>query len=117
MLIPRLASKIQAGELITIFRNGRPRSNAMYVTDLTEVIRRALQLDRSVTLNVAHPETFSIRDLCRELESIFGRPGHYQEADREAGDLVADVSSMEKALGFRATVPLAVGLRRMWGQA
>jgi nucleoside-diphosphate-sugar epimerase len=116
-LIPRLAARIRAGEPITLFRDGHPWSNAIYITDLVEVMQRVLGLDESVTLNVAHPEVFSIHDLCRKLEAILGQPAHYQQVDREAGDYVADVSRLERVLDFRATIPLAEGLRRIWGKA
>ena len=114
-LIPRLAARIRAGQPITLSRDGHPRANAIYISDLSAVIQRALRLEQSVTLNVAHPQAHSIHDLCRELEAILGRPAHYQQVDQEAGDYVADVTRLEQVLGFRATVPLAEGLRRMWG--
>ena len=113
-LIPRLAARIRAGEPIALNRDGRPRANAIYVTDLVEVVRRALRLGRSVTLNVAHPEAPSIHDLCRELEAIVGRPARYEHLDREAGDLIADVTRMQQILDFEASISLAEGLRRMW---
>ena len=114
-LIPRLAARIQAGEPITLFQGGHPRANTIYVADLVEAMRRALHLDQSATLNVAHAEAPSIEEMCRELEGILGRPARYTHVDREAGDLVADVSRMEQKLGFCATIALAEGLRRMWG--
>lgn len=113
-LIPRLAARIQAGEPITLYRDGHPRANAIYITDLVEVLRRALRLDETLTLNVAHPEAFSIYDLCRALEALLGRPARYQWRDEETGDYVADVTRLEQALGFRATVPLLEGLSRIW---
>lgn len=113
-LIPRLAARIRAGQPITLFRDGHPRANTIYITDLIEVIQRALRLDEAVTLNVAHPQAYSIHDLSRELAAILGRPAHYQQGDQEAGDYVADVTRLEQVLGFRATVPLAEGLRQMW---
>jgi nucleoside-diphosphate-sugar epimerase len=114
LLIPRLAARIRAGEPVTLFRGGHPRANAMYIDDLVEVMRRVLRLDASVVLNVAHPEPFSIHDLCRELEAVTGRPARYEWVDRDAGDCIADVSRLESVLGFRAQVGLAEGLRRTW---
>jgi len=114
-LIPRLADRIQAGQPITLFRDGHPLSNATYITDLVEIMQRALHLDESITLNVAHPQVFSIHDLCRELEAILDMPAHYQHVDREAGDYIADVARLEQLLGFRPQVSLAQGLRKTWG--
>jgi len=114
-LIPRLAARLRAGQPITLLRDGHPRANAIYITDLIAVVQRALRLDESVTLNVAHPQAYSIHDLCRELEAILGQPAHYAQVDQEAGDYVADVTRLEQVLGFRAAVPLAEGLRRIWG--
>jgi UDP-glucose 4-epimerase len=112
LLIPRLAARIRAGQVITLNRGGRPRANTIYMDDLLAVMRRALHLDQTVTLNVAHAQAHSILELCQELEAIVGRAAVFQEVDREVGDLVADVKQMEQVLGFRAQVPLREGLRR-----
>ncbi len=113
-LIPRLAARIRSGEPITLFRDGHPRENAIYIDDLLDVLQRALRVSRSVTLNVAHPEAFGVGDMCRELEAILGRSANYQLVDREAGDRIADVTGLEQVLGFRAPVSLAEGLRMMF---
>jgi nucleoside-diphosphate-sugar epimerase len=114
-LIPRLVGRIRAGEPISLNREGRPRANTIYISDLVEVVRRALRQERSVTLNVAHRQAHSIHELCRELEALVGQPARYEHLDREAGDLIADVTRLRQTLGFEASISLAEGLRRTWG--
>jgi nucleoside-diphosphate-sugar epimerase len=116
-LIPRLAQRIREAQPITLFQGGRPRANTIYIAELMEVIQRGLRIEHSVTLNVAHPDAPSIFELCEALAEIVGRPAEYQWRDETAGDLVADVTRMERVLGFRATVGLVEGLRRMFGSA
>lgn len=115
-LIPRLAARIRAGQPIALNRGGRPRANTTYIADVVEVVRRALLLETSHTLNVAHPGAPSIYELCRELETVLGRPAMYEHLDREAGDLIADVARLRQTLDFEASVGLAEGLRRTFGQ-
>jgi nucleoside-diphosphate-sugar epimerase len=76
------------------------------------VVVRALRLDRSLTLNVAHPAAPSIYDLCQALAALLECPAVYEWRNTEAGDLVADVSRLQEVLGFVAAVPWTEGLQR-----
>jgi len=117
LLIPRLAARIRGGQPITLNRGGGPRANTIYISDMIEVMRRALALDRSVTLNTAHHEAPSIYELCQELEAVLSRRADYQWRDAEAADLVADVRRMQEVLGYRPVVTLREGLQMTYGGA
>lgn len=117
LLIPRLAARIRAGQPITLNRGGGPCANTIFISDMIEVMRRAMALDCSATLNVAHAEAPSIYELCQELEAVLGCRADYQWRNAEASNLVADVSRMEEVLGYRAVVTLREGLRMTFGGA
>lgn len=117
LLIPRLAARIRAGQPISLNRGGGPRANVIYISDMIEVMLRALMVDRSTTLNVAHPEASTIYELCQELEAVLGCRATYQWGEKEVSDLVADVSRMREMLGYRPSVALREGLRRTFGEA
>jgi nucleoside-diphosphate-sugar epimerase len=114
-LIPRLAARIRDGQTVALNRGGGPRANTIYIGDMVEVMRRALTLDRSATLNAAHDEAPSIYELCRELEQILDCPGQYEWRDTEASDLVADVSRMRETLKYRPAVNWREGLQMTFG--
>jgi nucleoside-diphosphate-sugar epimerase len=114
-LIPRLAARIRMGLPVTLNRGGGPRANTIYISDMVEVMRRALTLDRPATLNAAHHEAPSIWELCRELEQVLGCPGQYEWRDAESSNLIADVSRMQETLGYRPAVSLREGLRMTFG--
>jgi nucleoside-diphosphate-sugar epimerase len=114
-LFPRLASRITRGEPITLHRGGHPRANCVFITELVEVLRRALALDRPMTLNVAHRDVPSIQDICQELELILGRKATYQWVEQGVGDCMADVTLMEQVLDFRPAISWREGLRLTWG--
>jgi nucleoside-diphosphate-sugar epimerase len=114
-LIPRLAARIRAGEPIQLCRGGHPRENTIYIDDLLDVTERALRLERTVTMNVAHAHAPGIDELCRELEKAIGRPARFEHVNREAGDRIADVARLEDVLGFRAQVTPGEGLRQVFG--
>lgn len=115
-LIPRLAARIRAGQAVVLNRGGHPRANTIYIDDLVEVLHRALRLEQSLMLNVAHAAAPSIYDVCQELAAILSCPVTYQWRDEEVGDLIAEVSRLQEVLDFAATIPLAEGLRRSFGE-
>lgn len=115
-LLPRLIESVKSGSTITLSRGGEPRMNPIYVTDLVRVICQAIEGAEAYTINVAGPETASIRDLAEMIGRHVGRPPVYDERDGPTpGDYVADTTLMHRILKVDRLVRLDEGLRAMVG--
>ena len=88
--------------------------NPIYVGDVVEVIKAALESSGSCVLNVAGDETVSIRDLAEEIGRIVGEAPVYVEGTADvSGDLVCANGRMHELLPGTQLVRLADGLERM----
>jgi nucleoside-diphosphate-sugar epimerase len=97
MLIPRLIGNVRSGTPVTLQGEDGIRINPVYAADAAHAVLAALNLKGSHTINVAGPETLSIREICEEIGRQVGRKPKFIIAD-PAGDLVADISSMSRIL-------------------
>lgn len=113
-IIPRLASSLQAGRPITLYRQGRvPHINPVFVGDAAEITRRALTSPRSLVVNCAGPEVVTVRELARRMAAILGVPPHFVSGrDPRVGDMVASLIRCKRALGCTPKVSLDAGLQR-----
>jgi UDP-glucose 4-epimerase len=111
LLVPRLYGRIEGGEPVTVARGGGPALSFTYIDDAVEAVVSALESDDELTLNVAHRQPHTIRELAEALGRLAGRQPVFAASDGEAQNLVADVSRLEEALGLCACVDLEEGLK------
>lgn len=115
-LLPRMIESVRSGVPITLSRGGEPRINPIYVTDLVRVMCQAIEGAEAYTINVAGPETASIRDLAEMIGRHVGRPPVFDERDSPTpGDFVADTTLMHRILAVDRLVRLDEGLRATAG--
>ena len=115
-LLPRMIESVRSGVPITLSRGGEPRINPIYITDLVRVMCQAVEGAEAYTINVAGPETASIRDLAEMIGRHVGRSPVFDEHDGPTpGDFVADTSLMHRLLAVDQLVPLDEGLRATVG--
>lgn len=115
-LLPRMIDSVRAGEPILLSRGGEPRINPIYVTDLTRVIEGVVEGVDPYTINVAGPETASIRELAEIVARHVGRAPVFVDRDSpQAGNFVADTTLMHRILAIDGMVSLDEGLRTMVG--
>jgi nucleoside-diphosphate-sugar epimerase len=118
MLIPTLIAKVTGGKQIVVDGNPGLAVNPIHVDDAVRAFAPALELGRSVTLNVAGAERVTITELVRLIGDITGRPPAIRHTDAQPeGDLVADIGRLRELLGVVPEISLADGLREAIGVA
>jgi UDP-glucuronate 4-epimerase len=125
---------ILAGEPIKLFNNGNMWRDFTYVDDLVEGVIRTL--DRPATpnpawsaekpensssyapyrvYNIGNNRSVNLIEFVETLEKIIGRPAIRELLPMQAGDVLetrADISPLQRDVGFTPSTPLADGLGR-----
>jgi UDP-glucose 4-epimerase len=107
--------KLYSGEQPTLYGNGRPTRDYIYVDDVVSALRAAV--GRHGVYNVATGVETDVSTVWRELSEIAGVEIEPRLADLRAGELqhsCIDASKAERELGWRAQVSVADGLRRTY---
>jgi nucleoside-diphosphate-sugar epimerase len=100
MLLPRLVGSVREGRTITLQGQDGLRINPIHVSDAARAVEAALSIDGCNTINIAGPETLSIRDICEIAGERLGQAPQFEMQQGSAGsDLVADISRMRSLLG------------------
>jgi UDP-glucose 4-epimerase len=112
-MIPGVIARVREGRPVTLNDGGRPRMNPVYVGDAVEAVVAALELDRSVVVNVAGDEVVGIQEIATLAGEALGREPVFEDGGAAAGDLVADTAHFHELFGLDALVSPAEGIRRM----
>jgi len=124
-VIPKFLLRTLAGKPMVIFGDGTQTRDFTYVSDTARGIIEAGLADAAIgeTINIGSGFELAIKDLADEVRAVTGRPDAkvIHEADRP-GDvlrLYADTTKVQKLIGFKPTVTLADGLKKLlaWYQA
>jgi UDP-glucose 4-epimerase len=100
MLLPRLANNIRVGEPISLQGPDGINLNPTHVDDAVAAIRGCFGLTESGIVNIAGPETVSLRTVAEHLGRKLGRePVLKVDAAAKPGHLVADIERMTRLLG------------------
>lgn len=97
MLIPRLIDNVIKGNAVTLQGGDGIRINPVHAEDAAQAVLASLDLQGSRTINIAGPETLSIRQICDEIGRQAGREPVYTVTEA-ARDLVADIRVMSETL-------------------
>jgi UDP-glucuronate 4-epimerase len=134
MALFKFTRGILAGEAIPVFNNGQMIRDFTYVDDIVEGVVRALdhpaQPDPAWNgddpdpatsyapyriYNIGNNEPVLLLDCIAMLEEALGRKARMEFLPIQPGDVVstmADVSELERAVGFRPKTPLRTGIAR-----
>ncbi len=127
-------SRILKGEPIDIFNNGNHARDFTYIDDVTEgvlrVLDRVAEPDPSWSAadpspasssapyrlyNIGNSQTVQLMDFVAAIEKACGRTAEKRFLPMQPGDVVAtsaDVSGLEKAVGWRPSTPIDEGIAR-----
>jgi UDP-glucuronate 4-epimerase len=113
----KFARAIARGEVIDIFNYGRMERDFTYIDDIVEgVVRLAREAPDGYRLfNIGSSAPVPLMEFVRALENAFGRRARKRFRPIEPGDVIrshADVSALERAIGFRPSTSLAVGVEK-----
>jgi len=111
-LFPRLISSVGNGVPIRVAQERGPRINPIFVTDAAQAVVAALDLQESLTVNVAGPEVVSLRDIASMIATHLGRAAVFEFEPGVPSDLVADIALMTEKIGA-PVVGLEQGIREM----
>ena len=110
MFIPGLLGRVREGEDVTLAGPDGIRVNPVYVDDAAEAVVRTLDLDQSQVLNVAGPDTVSVREIAELGGRLQEREPSFAVGDAQP-DLVASIELQSQTLGAPGT-SFAEGLQR-----
>ena len=116
-VISRFMAAAAAGEPVTVYGDGLPTRDFVYVGDVVEAIVRALQrpLSGVSVLNVGSGTPTSVLDVLGRLEELAGAPIERRFAAARAGDIRdsrADPGRARWVLGWEAGETFAGGLEK-----
>jgi len=111
-LIPKLADRINRGQVIRLNKDDRPRMTPVYVDDVTRAIECAIDSTFAGVINIAGDRVVSVRELAQEIGRSLGCEPFFEESEQEAADMMGSNERMKRALGNWPMVELADGLSR-----
>jgi len=110
MLIPRIVENVKQGKPITLQGADGISMNPLHVADAVRGLESLLKLNESLTLNMAGPETYSIRQIAELAGALVGKQPVFTQVDDVAKHFVADIQLMQKMLGS-PSIALAEGIK------
>jgi UDP-glucose 4-epimerase len=98
MLIPRLYDRVRNGEAIGLQGPDGMRINPVHVTDAAAATIAAVDLEGRVTVNIAGPETVSLRDIGILFGQDTKRGAVFDQPAGDPSDLIASTARMGELL-------------------
>lgn len=116
MAIHKFARMITDGEPIPFFGDGSSRRDYTYVEDIVSGVRAAMDRDAGYDIfNLGGAATTSLAELVQHLEQALGCEAVLDRQPDQPGDVpvtYADVTRAGEQLGYRASTPLADGVKK-----
>jgi UDP-glucuronate 4-epimerase len=113
----RFAAAILRGQSIDIYNYGRMWRDFTYIDDVAEGVLRVATREPSGhrLFNVGNSLPVGLMDFIGTLEAALGRRARKRFLPVQPGDVIAthaDVEDFWRAVGFRPSTPLALGIER-----
>lgn len=112
MLIPRLIDNVRDGREVILTGQNGISLNPIHVSDAAQAMKSTLNLKGSHTLNVAGPETLSIRDISNEIASQVNLIPKFIISDTPALNIVANIDAMKRDL-YIPQIRFSEGVREL----
>jgi UDP-glucose 4-epimerase len=117
-VISIFVERIQRGQGVVVFGDGRQTRDFVFVRDLVNVLMSSLSSEKTigVVLNVGRGVECSLLDLLGTLERLVGRSVSRQHEPARVGDIFrsrADVSGLKAALNYVPSTAMDVGLAEL----
>jgi UDP-glucuronate 4-epimerase len=120
-MAPMLFSKaIMHGQPIRVFNHGYMQRDFTYIDDIVEGVVRIIDKIPegdvpSDIFNIGCGHPVQLMDFIRLLEQALGKEAQLQMLPMQKGDVpitYADTTKLEQAVGYKASTPLEVGIRK-----
>jgi nucleoside-diphosphate-sugar epimerase len=112
MLMPRLVRCVREGKPIQLHGEDGLVANPVAAMDVAETIVRCLELTHTATLNVAGPETLTLRLIGEQIGKVVQRAPVFEiQADHAPAVIAGDTTLLRRTLDWQPAIPLDEGLR------
>jgi UDP-glucose 4-epimerase len=111
MMMPGIIGRVRSGQTVQLAGENGISINPVYADDAARATAAALELDEGATINVAGPETVTIRQIAEIIGGEVGKAPTFENV-AEQPDFVASIDLMTRLLGAPTTTP-SEGLARM----
>jgi UDP-glucose 4-epimerase len=116
-VVAHFYKRILAGEPLIVYGDGSQARDFLYVGDLVEGIRSAIDGDAVGAYQLGSGVPTTVNELLDVMRGVTGRQFDVVYEEFRAGEVVKTWCDIEKArvgLGFHPVTPLEEGLRRTW---
>lgn len=115
LAIHHFTRKIENGEPIEQFGDGRTRRDYTYIDDIIQGTVAALKYEGAMfdVFNLGENETIELKDLISAIEQTLGKKAKIKQLPEQPGDVpltCADISKARKLLGYNPATKLSQGL-------
>lgn len=94
-LMPNLIERIRQGQTVRLNNSeGSPRINPIYVKDVVDIVSTVIDHEFPGVLNVAGPDTISIRELGEILSMDLHVPVTFESGETPSLNLIGDISKL-----------------------
>ena len=116
LAVRKFAECMLRGEPVPVYGDGGSLRDFTYIDDLVDGLLRALDHDLGFAiLNFGAGRALTVLEMLKQLEQALGIDAQIEWRPRETGDATrtwADASAARAALGWSASVPFEIGIRR-----
>ncbi|TKB70491.1 MAG: NAD-dependent epimerase/dehydratase family protein, partial [Nitrospira sp.] len=113
-MIPNIAKAVREGRPVVLVNGGHPYVNPVFIDDVVAVMRQALRRPGTHVLNVAGPESISVREIATIAGTLVGREPVFEEgSEAPASDLLADITALRSRFAIPDLVGPVEGIRRL----
>lgn len=98
MLIPRLFDRVRRGEAISLQGENGMRINPVHSIDAAAATIAAAGATGRTTVNIAGPQTVSLRDIGELFADHLGRDPLFEQSEGSATDLIGSIEHMSATL-------------------
>lgn len=109
MLIPRLIDSVCNGSPVSLQGAEGIRINPIHVSDSVHALKAALNLRGSHTINIAGPETLSLKNIAEIIGTRLNRAPVFNFIDGQPTHLIGNIEAMQRLL-HTPTVSFEAGL-------
>lgn len=112
MLIPQLIRRVRNGLPIRLHGVDGLLANPVACSDVVQVLSRCLALDASATLNVAGPQTMTLRQIGTCIGRALGADAKFEiHPEETAPVIVGDTTALRATIGWAPDTPFDAGLQ------
>ena len=98
MLVPRMVRSVADGTPVRLDGANGITINPTHVDDAADAVARACTLPEGATVNVAGPESLTLREMALAIGRHVGRDPVFENTGQDALDLLGDTARMSKLL-------------------